>query len=312
MGPSAIRRHRNGEDFDLRQANQTMYPVAQRSDGSTIAALRRALAEDEPLLVPGVFNGMSARVATEAGFRALYVSGLGVAGADYGLPDRAMLGLSEMVESCRRITSVTPIPVIADGDTGHGNELMIAKTVREFAAAGAAGITLEDQSVDKRCGYTGGLTVVSVSEMEQRIAAARAAAGNDGPVIIARTDVWSLEGFEAGLERANRMAQAGADVVWVLGLQNLDAAAMKAARARVDAPMMVDHSEIRSTPVHDFDTFARAGFDIVLTPLSGVLAALKTMQAIYAQLFTERTWRGYEKELFDLGGYHAWAGRIIE
>ena len=289
-----------------------MYPVAQRSHGNTIAALRGALAEDEPLLVPGVFNGMTARIATEAGFRALYITGLGVAGADYGLPDRAMLGLSEMVESCRRITSVTTLPVIADGDTGHGNELMVARTVREFAAAGAAAITLEDQSVDKRCGYTGGLTVVSISEMEQRIGAAREAAGNDGPVIIARTDVGSLEGFDAGVERANRMARAGADVVWVLGMQNLDADAMTAARARVEAPMMVDHSEIRSAPVHDFDAFAKAGFDIVLTPLSGVLASLKTMQAIYSQLFSERTWRGYENELIELAGYHAWAGRIIE
>lgn len=289
-----------------------MYPVAQRSDGSTIAALRRALAESEPLLVPGVFNGMTARIATEAGFRTLYISGLGVAGADYGLPDRAMLGLSEMVESCRRITSVTRLPVIADGDTGHGNELMIARTVREFAAAGAAAITIEDQSVDKRCGYTGGMTVVSVSEMEQRIGAAREAAGKEGPVIIARTDVSSLEGFDAGVERANRLARAGADVVWVLGVQNLDAAAMAAIRARVDGPMMADHSEIRGAPVHDFNAFAKAGFDIVLAPLSGFLAGLKTMRAIYAQLFADRTWRGYENELIDLAGYNAWAGRIIE
>lgn len=288
-----------------------MYPVTQRSDGSAIAALRRALAGGEPLLVPGVFNGMSARVATEAGFRALYVSGLGVAGADYGLPDRAMLGLSEMVESCRRITAATGVPVIADGDTGHGNELMVARTIREFAAAGAAAVTLEDQSVDKRCGYTGGLKVVSISEMEQRIGAARDAAGKEGPVIIGRTDVASLEGMDAGLERANRMARAGADVVWALGMQNLDAAAMAATRARVNAPMMVDHTEIRSAPVHDFDAFAKAGFNIILTPLSGVLATLKTMQAIYAQLYAERTWRGYETELSELPSYHAWAGRII-
>lgn len=289
-----------------------MYPVTQRSDGSTIAALRRDLAGNEPLLVPGVFNGMTARIATEAGFRALYISGLGVAGADYGLPDRAMLGLSEMVESCRRITSVTRLPVIADGDTGHGNELMIARTVREFAAAGAAAITIEDQSVDKRCGYTGGMTVVSASEMEQRIGAARDAAGKEGPVIIARTDVSSLEGFDAGVERANRMARAGADVVWVLGMQNLDAAAMAATRARLDGPAMADHSEIRGAPVHDFSAFAKAGFDIVLVPLSGFLAGLKSMRAIYAQLFAERTWRGYENELIDLAGYNAWAGRIIE
>lgn len=289
-----------------------MYPVAQRVDGGSIAALRRALAESEPLLVPGVFNGMTARIATEAGFRALYISGLGVAGADYGLPDRAMLGLSEMVESCRRITSVARVPVIADGDTGHGNELMIARTVREFAAAGAAAITIEDQSVDKRCGYTGGMTVVSISEMEQRVGAAREAAGKEGPVIIARTDVSSLEGFDAGVERANRMARVGADVVWVLGMQNLDAAAMAAARARLDGPAMADHSEIRGAPVHDFDAFAQAGFNIVLVPLSGFLAGLKSMRAIYAQLFAERTWRGYESELIDLPGYNAWAGRIID
>ena len=289
-----------------------MYPIAQRSDGTTIRALRRALAEKEPLHVPGVFNGMTARIATEAGFRALYISGLGVAGADYGLPDRAMLGLSEMVESCRRITSISPLPVIADGDTGHGNELMIARTVREFAAAGAAAITIEDQSVDKRCGYTGGMTVVSVSEMEQRIQAAREAAGKDGPLIIARTDVSSLEGFDAGVERANRMARAGADVVWVLGVQKLDAPAMAAIRARVDGPMMADHSEISGAPVHDFDTFAEAGFDLVLTPLSGYLAGLKTMRAIYTQLFAERTWRGYEDELVELADYNAWAARVVE
>ena len=289
-----------------------MYPIAQRSDGRTIAALRRALAEDEPLLVPGVFNGMTARIATEAGFRALYISGLGVAGADYGLPDRGMLGLTEMVESCRRITAVTPLPVIADGDTGHGNERMIARTVREFAAAGAAAITIEDQSVDKQCGYKGGLTVISVSEMEQRIGAAREAAGKEGPIIIGRTDVCSLEGFDAGVERANRMARAGADVVWRVGMQYLDAAAMAASRARIDGPAMVDHSEIGSAPHHDFDVFAKAGFNIVLTALSGFLAGLKTMRAIYAQLFAERTWRGYENQLVDLAGYNAWSARIIE
>jgi len=288
-----------------------MYPVARQSERSGSTALRAALAGGETLLVPGVFNGMSARVAAEAGFRALYISGLGVAGADYGLPDRAMLGLSEMVESCRRITAVTSVPVIADGDTGHGNELMIARTVREFAAAGASAITLEDQSLDKRCGYTGGLKVVSIEEMEQRIAVARAAAGSDGPVVIARTDAAALEGMDAALKRAERMARAGADVVWPLGVQNLDAAAMAAARARIAAPMMADYTEIHGAPVHDFDVFASAGFNIVLTALSGILAALASMQEIYARLHAERTWRGYEHQLTALPAYHAWAGRIL-
>ena len=289
-----------------------MYPVAQRSDGSRIATLRGALGQGEPLLVPGVFNGMTARLATEAGFRALYISGLSVAGADYGLPDRSMLGLSEMVDSCRRITSATSVPVIADGDTGHGDELMIARTVREFAAAGAAAITIEDQSAHKRCGYTGGMTVVSISEMEQRVGVAREAAGKEGPLIIARTDVASLEGFDAGVERANRMARAGADVVWVLGMQKLDAAAMASARARVGGPAMADHSEIRGAPVHDFGVFAKARFDIVLVPLSGFLAGLKSMRSIYGRLFAERTWRRYESELIDLPEYNAWAGRVID
>ena len=154
--------------------------------------------------------------------------------------------------------------------------------------------------------------MVSIEEMESRVAAAHAAAGLDGPLIIARTDVASLEGMDAGLARAERIAAAGADLVWVLGMQNLEPAVMIEARARIKAPMMVDDSEIRGGPEHGFAILAEAGFDVVLIPLSGILASLKSMQAMYARLFRDQNWRGYQDDLIELPTYHQWADRIVE
>src|SRR5919109_612102 len=184
------------------------------SNLSAGARLRAALDTERPLQVVGTVNAYSALLAEQAGFRALYLSGAGVANASFGLPDLGMTSLNDVLEDARRITATTSLPLLVDADTGWGAAFGIARTVTEMTRAGVAGIHLEDQVAQKRCGHRPGKVLVPASEMVDRVKAAVDARPDPDFVIMARTDALAVEGLDRALERASAYVEAGADMVF--------------------------------------------------------------------------------------------------
>ncbi len=189
---------------------------------STGARFRAALELERPLQVVGAINAYAAMLAERAGFRALYLSGAGVANASFGLPDLGLTTLNDVCEDTRRITQATALPLLVDADTGWGGAFMIARTIRELTRAGAAGCHLEDQVQAKRCGHRPGKELVSAEEMSDRVKAAVDARPDTAFVIIARTDAHAVEGLAAAIERAQAYAAAGADMIFAEALTTLD------------------------------------------------------------------------------------------
>ncbi|HER20097.1 MAG TPA: hypothetical protein ENO14_03525, partial [Chromatiales bacterium] len=176
--------------------------------------LKEALRTHRPVVAPGVFDGLSAHLARRAGFPVIYASG-GAIARSLGLPDLGLAGMSEMAERLRQIVEAADRPVLADGDTGHGTALHVRRTVRTFERAGIAGLHLEDQGFPKRCGHIAGKTLIPVSEMVGKIAAATAARRDPDFVIAARTDAIAVDGFDAAIDRAAKYRDAGADILFV-------------------------------------------------------------------------------------------------
>ncbi|HET6873168.1 MAG TPA: isocitrate lyase/PEP mutase family protein, partial [Acidimicrobiales bacterium] len=179
------------------------------------AALRRLLAGDGPVVAPGAYDALSARLIEDAGFPAVYMTGFGTAASLLGRPDIGLVSSSEMIDHARRIAGCVAVPVIADADTGYGNPINVLRTVREYERAGVAGIHLEDQVMPKRCGHLTGKVLVPVEEMTAKIRAAVAARSDPDFVLIARTDARAVEGLDAAIRRASSYLEAGADVLFV-------------------------------------------------------------------------------------------------
>ena len=186
------------------------------------ALLREAVATERPLQVAGAINAMCAMLAERAGFRAIYLSGAGVANASFGLPDLGITSLNDVCEDIRRITQATALPLLVDADTGWGGAFMIARTIREMTRAGAAGCHLEDQVQAKRCGHRPGKELVSAGEMCDRIAAAVDARTDAQFVVMARTDAHASEGLNAAIERSQAYVAAGADMIFAEALATLE------------------------------------------------------------------------------------------
>src|SRR4051812_2579630 len=244
---------------------------------------RDAMAAERPLQLVGVINAYVAMLAERAGYRALYLSGAGVANSSYGLPDLGLTTLDNVLEDVRRITGATRLPLLADADTGFGAAFMIARSVREFIKAGAAGIHIEDQVAAKRCGHRPGKAIVSKQEMTDRIKAAVDAKTDPDFVIMARTDALAVDGLEAALERAEACREAGADMLFPEALTALDQ--YRAFHKRVDIPILANMTEFGKTPLFTRDELGKAGVGLVLYPLTinrimnhaaeGALAALR-------------------------------------
>lgn len=199
----------------------------ERSPGARL----RALLAEGLVVAPFVFDGVQARLAEAAGFRAVYMSGFGTA-ASWGLPDRGLIGLGEMAANAARIAAAVGVPVIADADTGYGNEANVARTVAVYERAGVAGLHIEDQEWPKRCGFLEGKRVIPVEEMELKVRAAVAARRDPATVIIARTDALAPLGREEAAERARRYAAAGADLLFIDGLKDRETIAWAAEELR--------------------------------------------------------------------------------
>jgi methylisocitrate lyase len=251
------------------------------------ARLRAALAAENPLQVPGVINAYSALLAARAGFRALYLSGAGVANASCGLPDLGITNLHDVVTDCARITAACDLPLLVDADTGWGHAFSIARTVRELARAGAAGLHLEDQVAAKRCGHRPGKALVPAEEMCDRVKAAIDAKPDPDFLIMARTDAAAVEGLDAALARAERYVAAGAEALFAEALGSLDD--YRRFTAALPVPVLANLTEFGRTPLYSLDELRAAGVRLALYPLSGFRAMSAAAAAVFATLRRDGT-----------------------
>jgi len=280
------------------------------------ALLRQALKEEQPLQLVGVINAYAALLAGQCGFRAIYLSGAGVANASFGLPDLGMTTLNDVLEDVRRITAASRLPLLVDVDTGWGHAFMIARTVREMIRAGAAGMHIEDQVAAKRCGHRPGKALVSCDEMVDRIRAAVDARTDPAFVIMARTDAVAAEGVEAAIERACRYREAGADMLFPEALTALEQ--YRRFAAALDMPLLANLTEFGLTPLFTLEELAAAGVGLALYPLSAFRAMSAAALRAYRTIREEGTQRGVleemqtRAELYEVLGYHAYERKLDE
>ncbi len=243
--------------------------------------LRQLLKGEGVVVAPGVYDGLSARLARRAGFAAVYATGGGIA-RSMGYPDLGLLGMTEVIERLAGIVEHAGVPVIADADTGYGNALNVRRTVREFERAGVAALHLEDQTFPKRCGHLDDKSVVPIVEMVGKLHAARDAAGDADLVLIARTDAIAVEGLDGALERAHAYAEAGADVIFVEAPVN--EAQIEAIARRVPGPKLLNMFEGGKTPLVELARLHALGYRIVIIPSDLQRAAIRAMQDVLAAI----------------------------
>jgi methylisocitrate lyase len=275
--------------------------------------LRQAVLEERPLQVVGAINAYHAIMAEKTGYRAIYLSGGGVAAASYGLPDLGMTSLDDVLEDVRRITHATQLPLLVDADTGWGAAFNIARTVRQMERAGAAGIHIEDQVAAKRCGHRPNKAIVAKAEMVDRIKAAVDARTN-GFVIMARTDALAVEGMESAIDRALACVEAGADMVFPEAMTNLDE--YRRFVEAVAVPVLANITEFGATPLYTTTELGGVGVGLVLYPLSAFRAMNSAALNVYQAIRRDGTQAGVvdtmqtRMELYDYLGYHAYEQRL--
>jgi methylisocitrate lyase len=246
------------------------------------AGLRAALEAERPLQVVGAINAYAALLAERAGFRALYLSGAGVANHSLGLPDLGVIQLADVLADAVRITAVTELPLLVDIDTGWGHELTIARSVRELERAGVAAVQIEDQVGAKRCGHRPGKELVDADEMVARVHAAVDA--RDELLVVARTDAATVDDAVA---RAQRYVAAGADVIFAEALRSLDD--VRTVTSSVDAPVLVNLTDFGLTPLWPLDELREAGAAVALYPLSASRAAARASERVYEAIRRDGT-----------------------
>lgn len=275
---------------------------------------REALSMETPLAVVGVINAYAALMAERVGFRAIYLSGGGVANASYGLPDLGMTTLNDVLEDVRRITSATGLPLLVDADTGWGNAFMIARTVRQMIKAGAAGIHIEDQVQAKRCGHRPNKELVSTAEMMDRIKAAVDAKTDSDFVLMARTDALAVEGLEQTIERACCYKEAGADMIFAEAMSELSQ--YRQFTDAVDIPILANMTEFGKTPLFTTDELKASGVRLVLYPLSAFRAMSAAALNVYQTIRHQGTQRDAvhsmqtRAELYDFLNYHEYEQKL--
>ncbi len=254
---------------------------------------RSALEEERPLQIVGTINAYTALLAEKAGFRAIYLSGAGVANASFGMPDLAMTTLTDVCDDIRRICSATRLPLLVDADTGWGSAFMIARAISEMSRAGAAGCHLEDQVGVKRCGHRPGQALVEAQEMCDRIKAATDGRSDDEFVIMARTDAHAVEGQQAALDRAAAYVEAGADMIFAEALTTCDE--YKQFTDAVKVPVLANLTEFGKTPLFTSSELAEVGVRMTLYPLS----AFRAMSAAALNVFETIRRVGTQKSVVD-------------
>jgi len=280
------------------------------------ARLRAALEIERPLQVVGTVNAYAALLAERSGFRALYLSGAGVANASFGLPDLGITSLNDVSEDVRRITAASPLPLLVDADTGFGSAFNIARTTRELLRAGAAGMHLEDQVSAKRCGHRPGKALVHAGEMVDRIRAAVDARNDPAFVVMARTDAHAVEGQAAALARAADYVAAGADMIFAEALNTLEE--YRQFTSALGVPVLANITEYGQTPLFTVTELASAGVRLVLYPLSAFRAAARAQLEVYGAIRAEGTQKSVldlmqtRAELYQVLGYHEYEKKLDE
>ncbi|MEO7392035.1 MAG: isocitrate lyase/PEP mutase family protein [Ramlibacter sp.] len=264
--------------------------------------LKQRLQSPQPMLAPGVYDALSALVAEQAGFEALYLSGASIAYTRLGRSDIGLTTATEVAQTLSLITDRVGCPVIVDADTGFGNALNTQRTVREFERAGASMIQIEDQTFPKRCGHLEGKSVVPVTQMQGKLRAALDARRSSQTLILARTDALALEGLDAALERAERYLECGVDALFVEALRS--PAQMDAACARFAhrVPLLANMVEGGQTPVQDAAELGRRGFRIVIFPGGTARAVAQALQGYYASLRSHGTTAPWGARMLDFDG----------
>jgi carboxyvinyl-carboxyphosphonate phosphorylmutase len=257
----------------------------KRQNAPRLAELLRA---QEPILAPGAYDALTARLIEEAGFPAVYMTGFGTSASLLGRPDVGLLTMSQMVDNARRIAQVVDVPVIADADTGYGNPLNVIRTVQEYELAGVSAIHIEDQVMPKKCGHMENKQVIAATEMTEKIHAAVEARTSSDFLIIARTDARAVEGLDSALRRARAYREAGADILFVEAPQNEDEVA-QVARAFPNVPLLFNWAEGGKTPPMPLERLKELGFRIVIFPISALLTAAKAVRGVLAEIKTEGT-----------------------
>jgi methylisocitrate lyase len=277
--------------------------------------LRQALRDEQPLQIIGAINANHALLAKRAGFRAIYLSGGGVAAGSLGLPDLGISGLEDVLIDVRRITDVCDLPLLVDVDTGFGaSAFNISRTVRSLVKAGAAGMHIEDQVGAKRCGHRPGKAIVSSQEMVDRVKASVDARQDPNFLVMARTDALAVEGLQAAIDRACRCVEAGADAIFPEAMTELSM--YKEFAAAVKVPVLANITEFGDTPLYTVDELRTADVAMVLYPLSAFRAMNKAAEVVYNTVRKEGTQQSVvdlmqtRKELYDSINYWDYENRL--
>ncbi len=280
------------------------------------ARFRAALAAEKPLQVAGTINAYSAMLASAAGFRAIYLSGGGVAANSLGVPDLGISSLEDVLTDVRRITDACPLPLLVDIDTGWGGAFNIARTIRQMIKAGAAAVHIEDQVTAKRCGHRPGKELVPAEEMVDRIRAAVDARFDTDFIVMARTDALANEGLAGAIERAQAYAAAGADMIFAEAVTEL--AQYTAFRNAAGVPILANITEFGKTPLFTRDELAAAGVDIILYCCAAYRAMNSAALKVYEAIRAEGTQKSVlplmqtRDELYRHLGYHAYERKLDE
>ncbi len=276
----------------------------------------QAISEEKPLQVVGAINAYSAKLAEASGYKALYISGGGVAASSCGIPDLGITSLEDVLIDLRRITDVTELPVLVDIDTGWGGAFNIARTVRSMIKAGAAAVHIEDQVAQKRCGHRPNKAIVSQSEMVDRVKAAVDAKTDSEFVIMARTDALAVEGMQAAIDRACACVEAGADMIFPEAMTELGQYRQFVEAVKV--PVLANITEFGSTPLFSVEELGSVGVSMALYPLSAFRAQSRAALQVYQSLRREGTQQGVidlmqpRMELYDYLGYHGYEQKLDE
>lgn len=273
-----------------------------------MTTLKALLQRPTPLLAPGVYDALSALVAEQAGFEALYLSGASIAYTRLGRSDVGLTTATEVAQTLAHITDRVRLPVIVDADTGFGNALNVQRTVRDFERAGAAMVQIEDQGFPKRCGHLDGKTVVPVGEMCGKLRGALDARRSEGTLILARTDAVAVEGLDAALERAERYLETGVDALFVEALRSPEQMRAACDRFASRVPLLANMVEGGKTPVLGADELGRIGFRIVIFPGGTARAVGHTLQRYYGALRKDGTTAALRGEMLDFDGLNAVIG----
>jgi 2-methylisocitrate lyase-like PEP mutase family enzyme len=260
------------------------------------------LAEPNLLLVPGIYDSLSGLIATNAGAKAVYLSGASLAYTRFGISDLGLVSVSEVNDTLAAITDRIETPVIVDGDNGFGNALNVQRTVRSFERSGAAAIQLEDQAFPKRCGHLDGKTLISKAEMVGKIKAALDARNNQDMHIIARTDARAVEGLSAAMDRAEAYCEAGADILFIEAPQSLDEMKQLTAQFSGRIPLLANMVEGGKTPIQSTDELAEIGYKIAIFPGGAVRAIAHHLTDYFGQLIANGNNAKFSKKMYDFNG----------